>query len=146
MSKKYRIETCKRLEVAEGENMAEALRNYKGNVSDIWSIEDLAMKFHKEFTVTDTVSVKHDSGKLRYDLLPVEPIEKIVEILDYGCQKYGPNRWQNLDDFDNRYYAAAMRHLTAWRKGELKDEESKLSHLAHAACNLIFLLWHENRS
>ena len=37
-----------------------------------------------------------------------------------------------------------MRHLIAWRKGELIDPESKLPHLAHAGCNLIFLNWQDN--
>jgi hypothetical protein len=33
-----------------------------------------------------------------------------------------------------------MRHLNAYQKGELKDPETGLSHLAHASCGLMMLL------
>ena len=33
-----------------------------------------------------------------------------------------------------------MRHLIAWSNGEDNDKESGLSHLGHAACNIMFLL------
>lgn len=36
-------------------------------------------------------------------------------------------------------YASMMRHLHAWWAGEDFDKESGVSHLAHAACNLMFL-------
>jgi len=34
-----------------------------------------------------------------------------------------------------------MRHLVAEYKGEDYDIESGFLHLAHAACNILFLLW-----
>ena len=43
-----------------------------------------------------------------------------------------------------RYYDAAMRHLYAWFNGEPKDIETGESHLAHAICCLLFLLWFES--
>ena len=91
-------------------------------------------------------SKKHDQGKLRYDLLPPELTEAVVEVLTYGANKYADNGWQNLDDFENRYYAALQRHLQAWRKGETHDEESKLPHLAHVATNSLFLLWNDQQT
>ena len=39
-----------------------------------------------------------------------------------------------------RPLAAAMRHIMAFNDGEDKDPESGLSHLAHAACCIMFLL------
>lgn len=83
--------------------------------------------------------VKHDEGKNRLDLIEPEFIEGIGEILTFGAAKYEPNNWQNVDDAQNRYYAAAMRHLLAWRKGEKVDPESGKSHLYHVACNMMFL-------
>ena len=70
-------------------------------------------------------------------------MEAIVEILTFGASKYGADNWQGLDNFEARYYAALERHLQAWRKGEKVDPESGKLHLAHAACNVVFLLWHE---
>jgi hypothetical protein len=86
---------------------------------------------------------KYDNGKLRWDLLPLGPVEEVVEILTYGAEKYGPNNWQMVEDWRDRYFAALMRHLIAWRKGERDDKESGLPHLAHALCNLTFLRYLE---
>ncbi len=87
--------------------------------------------------------VKYDAGKLRWDLLPMSAVEKIVAVMTFGAAKYGPNNWQALDDFESRYFAALERHLVAWRRGERIDPESGLPHLAHAGCCLVFLLSRE---
>lgn len=83
---------------------------------------------------------KDDGGKLRWDLLPLHLIEKVVEVYTFGAQKYAPNSWQNLEDGYNRYKAALLRHLTAHEKGETIDPESKLPHLAHCAWNAIAMM------
>ena len=83
--------------------------------------------------------MKNDDGKLMWDLLPWDAVEKIVEIMTYGAKKYAPNNWQKVKA--NRYYAAMFRHLVAELKGEDCDQESGLLHLSHAACNILFLLW-----
>jgi hypothetical protein len=85
--------------------------------------------------------IKFDDKKLRYDLLPVEPIEDLVKVLTYGANKYRPDNWKKVEPYNDRYYAAAMRHLQAWRRGEMQDKESGLPHLAHALCCIVFLLW-----
>ncbi len=84
--------------------------------------------------------VKYDKEKLRWDLLPLKPIIDIVDILSYGAAKYADENWRYVEPFEDRYYAAAMRHITAWRLGEQIDEESGKHHLAHAMCSLIFLM------
>lgn len=89
--------------------------------------------------------LKLDGGKLRYELLPVEPIEELTKILTYGANKYSANSWQNVEPFFERYYAALMRHLMAWRKGEIIDPESGLHHLSHALCCIAFLITKEIR-
>lgn len=83
---------------------------------------------------------KYDGAKLRYDLLPMGPLDQVVKVLTYGALKYAPDNWQQVPDAKNRYYAAAMRHLSAWKQGEANDSESDVSHLAHAACCMLFLL------
>ena len=82
--------------------------------------------------------------KLRWDLLPIKEIEKVVEVLTSGAKKYAPNNWQYVDNGIERYYSALMRHLVAWRKGEKFDKDSQHEHLAHALCNVIFLLYLTN--
>jgi len=84
---------------------------------------------------------KHDTGKLRYSLLPSMVLEKVLKVLEFGANKYSVNNWQHVQDARNRYYDAAMRHLQAWFYGESNDPETGESHLAHAICCLMFLLW-----
>lgn len=79
-------------------------------------------------------------GKLRWDLLPLDLIEKIVEVYHFGAQKYAPNTWKQLEDGENRYRAALLRHLAAHQKGELHDPESDLLHMQHVCWNAIALL------
>lgn len=86
---------------------------------------------------------KFDGGKARVDLLPPKALLEIAKVLAFGAQKYGEDNWKHVDRAQDRYYAAALRHLFAWRDGERCDEESGLPHLAHAGCCLLFMLWFE---
>lgn len=79
-------------------------------------------------------------NKLRWELLPLNLIEKIVEVYHFGASKYAPNTWQELPNGYERYKAAFFRHLTAYEKGETHDSESGLHHLAHCAWNAIAML------
>ena len=90
---------------------------------------------------SDNLGRKFDSNKLRYDLIPPIVDEELAKILTYGVKKYEENNWQQLDNFNNRYYAALRRHLEAWRNGEDMDKESGEHHLSHALTNLAFLVW-----
>lgn len=82
--------------------------------------------------------IKHDQDKNRLDLIPPSAILAIGEVMTYGARKYGENNWQGVEA--KRYYAAALRHLMAWRRGEGQDRESGIPHLKHALCNLAFLV------
>lgn len=87
--------------------------------------------------------IKNDMNKLRWDLLPIEAIQEAVKIFTYGVEKYGENTWQDVEPFEDRYFAALMRHLVAWRLGSKIDNESQQRHLSHALVNIIFLLQKE---
>lgn len=84
---------------------------------------------------------KFDDDKLRWDLLPTEPVREIVRVLTLGAKKYAPDNWKHVDEWRRRYYAASMRHLTAWWEGERDDPETGIHHLAHVGCCILFLLW-----
>ena len=86
---------------------------------------------------------KYDEGKLRWNLLPIEIVEKIVEVYEFGANKYGENTWQNLSGGQERCYAALLRHLCSWRKGDKIDDESGLNHLQHCIWNLMAMLHFE---
>jgi len=80
--------------------------------------------------------IKADSGKRRYDLVPIEAIEGIAEIFTYGSRKYDDNNWKKSEHPD-RYYAAACRHLAEIRKGNYIDPESNCFHIDHALTSLV---------
>lgn len=63
----------------------------------------------------------------------------VAEVRMYGTEKYGDSEnWRKVEP--KRYVDALYRHLLAYIEGNEVDEESGLSHLAHMACNLSFLL------
>lgn len=97
----------------------------------------------KDLKAIEEIGKKFDTGKARWDLLPWKPIEQIVKVLTHGSEKYGSYNWTKVTPFRERYFAALIRHLVAWREGEKIDPDSHLSHLAHAACNIVFLMWGE---
>lgn len=87
--------------------------------------------------------MKYDGDKPRMDLLfsgCPNALEAISSILTFGAKKYAAHSWQTVPQGDERYLAALLRHLTAVGKGEVVDAESGMSHLAHAACNALFIL------
>lgn len=85
---------------------------------------------------------KHDTGKVPLNLLPFEALEEVGKALAYGANKYSAHNWRSGFEW-SRLAGALLRHVFAWMRGERKDPESGLSHLAHAACMLLFLLTHE---
>lgn len=99
--------------------------------------------YHSEEKVKVEVGRKDDKGKARFDLVEPEFEEAIADVLTYGADKYAPNSWQHVEDAKERYYASLRRHINAYRKGEKIDPESGLPHLAHAACNVMFLMHFE---
>ncbi len=87
----------------------------------------------------DLTGEKHDQGKTRYDLIPSKSLRELAEVLTFGAEKYAPDNWKKVPEPEKRYYSALLRHLEAWREGELIDGESGKPHLAHALCCLTFL-------
>jgi len=83
---------------------------------------------------------KYDSNKLEYGLLPPLALEETVRVLTFGAQKYERDNWKKVPDSKRRYFDALERHVWAWKKGEIKDPESGIHHLAHAICCAMFLL------
>lgn len=87
--------------------------------------------------------MKFDGGKPRMALLfdgCPNALEAVASVLTFGAQKYAAHSWQTVPEGEERYKSALLRHLTAVGKGEDTDPESNLHHLAHAACNALFIL------
>jgi len=84
-------------------------------------------------------AVKHDGDKPPMNLLSREALEQTAMVMAFGKEKYAAHNWRQGFAW-SRPLSAAMRHLMAFNDGEDKDSESGLSHLAHAACCIMFLL------
>ena len=91
---------------------------------------------------TSTTGIKYDSGKNRLELVPVTGIEAAGRAFTFGAKKYADHNWAKGMDWD-RLIGSAMRHITAWSKGQDKDPESGLSHLDHSLACLMMLSAYE---
>ena len=91
-----------------------------------------------------SVAIKHDEEKPPMYLLPSESLEEIAKVLAFGAKKYSAHNWRKGMGW-SRLLSAALRHLFAFVRGEDKDPETGLSHLAHAGCCVLFLLWYEQK-
>lgn len=89
---------------------------------------------------------KHDQGKPRLTLVPLEILTDIARVREYGVQKYkDPENWKKVSV--ERYRDAAFRHFIAYlRNPDGVDEESGLPHRWHLECNLAFLAELEKKS
>src|SRR5690606_29770818 len=64
---------------------------------------------------------KDDKGKVRPTLLPIEGIEGMLEVMEYGAKKYCVGGWREVPNAEARYKDALLRHLFE----ELKQPGSK---------------------
>jgi len=97
----------------------------------------------KSSTAT-TEGHKYDENKEPMDLIPPEMLYAVASVLHYGAQKYEPRNWEKGMRW-GRVFAALMRHMWAWWRGEKEDHETGMSHLWHAACCISFLIAYESR-
>lgn len=87
--------------------------------------------------------LKHDDGK-QFAAIPYQEfpraLREVVKVATFGARKYVRGNWVHVENAQERYLDALHRHLLAHHGGELLDAESGLTHLAHAAWNVLALL------
>ena len=93
----------------------------------------------------DAEGRKDDAGKPKWSLVPFPQFEKVASVFTHGEKKYSAENWKKVKQHEERYFSAAMRHLTAWHGGNELDGESGLPHLAHACCSLLMLMWFDDQ-
>jgi hypothetical protein len=124
--------------------------NYEEVIEDdselprVWSVEEYEKAYVEEDCINKDIPafVKYDSSKRDYSLVPWGALDEVVKVLEAGAEKYTPDNWRRGTVW-TRYWSASMRHITAWIRGESVDQETGLSHLAHAVCCLLFLISYE---
>lgn len=85
---------------------------------------------------TYSTGAKRDvqTGKGRFDLVPMYPLARLAKIFEAGAVKYGDNNWLNGMPL-NRYWDSAVRHLLEFSVGA-RDED----HLGQALWNIWCLM------
>ena len=84
--------------------------------------------------------IKFDDDKPDYSLIPPNALDDVAKVLTIGAKKYDRHNWKKLDNINDRYFAAAQRHMWALLKDETHDPETGIHHSAHAICCMMFLL------
>ncbi len=86
---------------------------------------------------------KDDSGKLRFDLLPVKPLMKVAEVYTIGATKYDDRNWEKGLKW-GRVFAAMLRHAWKWWGGEQRDAVDGQHHLASVVWCALALMEYED--
>lgn len=103
-----------------------------------------ALKESKEWKkLVDGKAVKESltTPKDAHHLVVPQFVTGIAKVLSYGAKKYAAHNWERGLSWEE-VYGALQRHLHAWYAGQENDSETKLSHLLHAGCCLMFLFWY----
>lgn len=74
-----------------------------------------------------------------YDLVPWDALEEVAKIYGWGATKYSRRNWEKGYDW-GLSYAAMMRHMAAFWRGEDFDAESCIRHVAHAVWHGLAML------
>lgn len=83
--------------------------------------------------------MKNNEGKYKPTLIYKSFIEALANVRQFGVDKHGNKEdWRTTNSI--LHYDACLRHIYAALDNEELDKESGLLHLAHAACNLMFLI------
>jgi hypothetical protein len=99
-----------------------------------------------------TEMLRYNKGKPRYSIFPptlhqlfivrqvkaTRFLQAVVGVMDFGSKKYELHNWKKSGSW-HKCADSAMRHMIAFREGEMDDPESGLPHLHHYATNLAFL-------
>lgn len=90
-------------------------------------------------------AIKHDAGKTDWSILPINASREIIKVFEFGAKKYARGNFLEGDGLQyTRVLNSLLRHTYAFMEGQDIDEESGISHLAHAGANIYMLLAYEN--
>lgn len=85
---------------------------------------------------------KFDEGKLRFDLIPIYPLEELARVYTIGAKKYGDHNWRKGLKW-SRVIRAGIGHFYSWIRGEQYDLEDGQHHLSSVAWCVFTLMQYE---
>ncbi len=81
---------------------------------------------------------RNNDGKLQWALVDWKALEPMVQVLEFGANKYAPHNWRKGLPY-TKVCESMLRHIYAFMDGQDKDPESGLHHVGHILCNAMFL-------
>lgn len=87
--------------------------------------------------------IKYDKGKPRVAEMVKDfgpSILEVAKVWAFGADKYEKSNWKLVDNAEDRYTNALLRHLIAEEDNPI-DSESGLLHATHVAWNALARLW-----
>lgn len=78
-----------------------------------------------------------DKDKINYSLLPPRAIRRVASVLTRAAKKRGKWNWRGGQPL-SQLVESADRHLMQFKLGETDED-----HLSHLACNILFLMEHQ---
>lgn len=83
-------------------------------------------------------ALRYNTGKRQWSLVDFKSLESMVEVLEFGANKYERFNWYKGMPV-TELSESLLRHMFAFLSGEDKDPESGIDHLGHVMCNAMFL-------
>lgn len=83
-------------------------------------------------------ALRYNQGKRKWALVDFKSLEPMVEVLEYGEEKYASWNWMKGQEVTG-ICESLLRHAFAFIDGEDNDPESGLSHIGHMMSNLMFI-------
>lgn len=91
--------------------------------------------------------IKQDSGKPRWELVPMKALEGIALVMQDAIEpteqfpngRYEKHSWQKVDP--RRYLAALVRHVAELQNGQEYTEDTKMRVIDAVLTNAMFLSW-----
>jgi hypothetical protein len=91
----------------------------------------------------DQGAARANAGKPPLHLLPLDALVPVAWVLAFGAEKYSARGWEKAAAEGVFSWVdcvrACLSHLTKLMSGQRLDPESGLPHVAHLACNALFL-------
>ena len=89
-------------------------------------------------TILNSGLHKVDVTKVRYDLIPVELLERLAKHYTKSLEKYPENNWKKAtkEESNKIFIPSAWRHFIAWLRGD-KDEDHGIALI----WNIISWIW-----
>lgn len=86
--------------------------------------------------------LRYNKGKRKWSLVHFESLEPMVEVLEFGAEKYGAENWKKGLD-PKEILESMQRHLGQLidklnNNEDLTDKESGLLLMGHIQCNAMF--------